>query len=307
MVRTTSLSDPDGMRLVPGGRFMMGSEKFYADEAPVRPAEVGDFWMDETPVTNAQFAAFVAATGHVTFAEIAPDPVDYPGMDPALAHPGSIVFAPPDRPVPLHDSTAWWRFMLGADWRKPLGPEGPSAWDDHPVVHVGVADAEAYAAWAGKSLPTEAEFEYAARGGLEGAEYAWGDEFEPGGVPRAKTFQGEFPWRNTAPPGLERTSPVRSYPANGYGLFDLIGNVWEWTTDWYDSDKIAGAPRCCGDATPSPQSSAARGTTIPRKVTKGGSHLCAPSYCQRYRPAARYPQPIDSTTSHLGFRCIVRR
>jgi formylglycine-generating enzyme len=296
-----------GMQLVRGGRFLMGSERFYADEAPVRPARVGDFWMDEIPVTNAEFARFVAATGHVTFAEIAPDPRDYPGMDPALAQPGSIVFSPPAKPVPLNDSTAWWRFVLGADWRRPLGPEGPSAREDHPVVHLAISDAQAYANWAGKALPTEEEFEYAARGGLEGAEYAWGDELEPGGLPRAKTFQGEFPWRNDAPPGLERTSPVRSYPANAYGLFDLIGNVWEWTDDWYDSAKPAGAPRCCGEGMRgTPEGSVDPGSGTPRKVTKGGSHLCAPSYCQRYRPAARYPQPIDTTTSHLGFRCLVR-
>ena len=287
-----------GMKLVRGGEFLMGSDDFYEDERPVRPARVGDFWIDETPVTNAQFAAFVEATGYVTFAEIAPDPRDYPGMPPELAHPGSIVFTPPDHAVDLKGSAVWWSFLLGADWRRPRGPNsGLAGIEDHPVVHVAHGDAAAYARWAGKALPREAEWEYAARGGLTGATYAWGDDFQPGGVPMAKTWQGEFPWRNDAPPGRERTSPVRSYPPNGYGLYDMIGNVWEWTDDWYGGDRPAPKP-CC---------SAGSGRDAPRKVAKGGSHLCAPSYCQRYRPAARWAHPIDTTTSHTGFRCVVRR
>lgn len=291
-----------GMRPVRGGTFNMGSEDFYDDERPVRPVTVGSFWMDETPVTNAQFARFVNETGHVTFAEIAPDPADYPGMDPALAQPGSIVFSPPDHPVNVSDSGIWWRFEIGANWRRPLGPDsGIEGLEKHPVVHIAHSDALAYAEWAGKALPTEAEWEYAARGGLADAAYAWGDELHPGGRRMAKTWDGIFPWRNDAPAGHERTSPVRTYPKNAYGLYDLIGNVWEWTADDYDSPSQPSAgetPKCCGGSHAPAH--------IPRKVAKGGSHLCAPNYCQRYRPAARWPQPIDTTTSHMGFRCIIR-
>jgi formylglycine-generating enzyme required for sulfatase activity len=301
-----------GMRLIRGGTFRMGSDDFYADEHPVREARVGDFWIDETPVTNAAFARFVEATGHVTFAEVPPDPRDYPGMDPAMARAGSLVFTPPAGAVDLQGPATWWRFEFGAYWKKPLGPDGPDALPDHPVAHIGYSDASAYAQWARKALPTEAEWEYAARGGLDGVAYAWGDEFEPGGQSQAKTWQGVFPHDNRAAPGLERTSPVSAYPANGFGLYDMIGNVWEWTADWYAQRPPAGAS-CCGK----PRSEAlARAEScdpaspvagIPRRVAKGGSHLCAPNYCQRYRPAARWPQPIDTTTSHLGFRCVVRR
>jgi len=306
-----------GMRLVRGGTFRMGSDDFYPDERPVRDASVGDFWIDETPVTNAAFARFVAATGYVTFAEIAPDPRDYPGMAPEMARAGSLVFTPPDGPVDLQGQATWWRFEFGADWRKPLGPGGPEALADHPVVHIGYPDAAAYAQWAKKQLPTEAEWEYAARGGLDGAAYAWGEEFEPGGQPMAKTWQGVFPHDNRAPAGLERTSPVGSYPPNGFGLYDMIGNVWEWTTDWYAQSAAAKeadrSASCCGkprsEALARAESCDPRSPVagIPRRVAKGGSHLCAPNYCQRYRPAARWPQPIDTTTSHMGFRCVVRR
>ncbi|MGE4322563.1 MAG: formylglycine-generating enzyme family protein [Sphingobium sp.] len=286
------------MALVPAGTFLMGSNDHYPEERPVRPATVGAFLMDRTPVTNDQFARFVAATGHVTFAEIAPDPRDYPGMDPALAMPGSIVFVPPSRPVRLADGPGWWNFILGADWRHPAGPgSGIDHIPDHPVVHIGYTDALAYAAWAGKQLPTEREWERAARGGLEGAAYAWGDDFTPGGRRMAKTWKGDFPHRNAAPPGLERTAPVGSYPANGFGLFDMIGNVWEWT------DEVAaarGEKGCCAGL------AAAEKGGPQERVLKGGSHMCAPEYCQRYRPAARWLQPVDTTTSHVGFRCIRR-
>ncbi|WP_293371132.1 formylglycine-generating enzyme family protein [Phenylobacterium sp.] len=301
-----------GMRLLRGGAFLMGSEDFYADERPVRAATVGDFWIDETPVTNAAFARFVAATGYVTFAEIAPDPRDYPGMDPAMARAGSLVFWPPDGPVDLKGPATWWRFVFGAYWEKPLGPEGPDALPDHPAVHIAHVDASAYASWARKALPSEAQWEYAARSGLEGAAYAWGDDFEPGGVSLAKTWQGVFPHDNRAGPGLERTSPVGAYPPNGFGLHDMIGNVWEWTDDFYALPSTPGAS-CCGK--PRSEALAAAESCdpnspvagIPRRVAKGGSHLCAPNYCQRYRPAARWPQPIDTTTSHVGFRCVVPR
>lgn len=289
-----------GMKRIPAGTFAMGSNDFYPDERPVRQVEVESFWIDETPVTNAQFARFVKATGHVTFAEVAPDPTDYPGMDPALAAPGSIVFVPPTHPVELEGDPIWWQFVLGADWRHPLGP-GSSIEQlaKHPVVHIAHADAEAYAAWAGKSLPTEAEWEYAARGGLDGAPYAWGDDFMPRGRRMAQTWHGIFPWHNAAPPHRTRTAQVRSYPANAYGLYDLIGNVWEWTGDRYtDGGESERAPRCCGGSAVDP--------VTDRYVAKGGSHLCAPEYCQRYRPAARWPQPKDTTASHMGFRCVMR-
>ena len=290
------------MRRLPAGRFAMGSDHFYADERPVRTVDVGGFWIDETPVTNAQFARFVAATGHMTFAEIAPDVADYPGMDPALAKPGSIVFVPPAHPVDVADGAVWWRFVPGADWRHPLGPQSDLAGRErHPVVHIGYSDALAYAQWAGKALPTEAEWEYAARGGLDGCAFAWGDELHPGGRRMAKTWEGVFPHRNDAPPGLERTSPVKAFPRNGHGLYDMIGNVWEWTADRYDAPPGGAeeAPRCCGGARD-------MASPAPRHVAKGGSHLCAPSYCQRYRPAARWAQPIDTTVSHMGFRCVIR-
>ena len=280
----------------------MGSDDFYPDERPRRAAEVSDFWIDETPVTNAAFATFVAATGHVTVAEIAPDPADYPGMPEEMARAGSIVFTPPSAPVDLDGPPTWWSFVFGACWHRPLGPGSSiDALGDHPVVHIAHADALAYAAWAGKELPTEAEWEYAARGGRD-CDFPWGDELEPGGVAMAKTWRGAFPHRNLALPGLERTSPVRSYPANGYGLYDVIGNVWEWTSEPYRPAAADDGARCCGGGRAAPDAPRA----YPEHVTKGGSHLCAPSYCQRYRPAARWPQTIDTSTSHLGFRCLRR-
>jgi sulfatase modifying factor 1 len=308
----------DGMKLIRGGAFRMGAGALYDDEGPERTVRVGDLWVDETPVTNAAFARFVDDTAYVTFAEVPPDPRDYPGMAPEMAHAGSLVFAPPPGPVDLNGPATWWAFAFGADWRKPLGPDGPGAAPDHPVVHVAYADALAYARWAGKQLPTEAEWEHAARGGLDGATYAWGEAFQPDGQPMAKTWLGEFPHDNRASPGLERTSAVRSFPPNGLGLYDMIGNVWEWTADWYARPEQAGAPDaeshpCCGGARDEALAAAlscdpaSPVAGIPRRPAKGGSHLCAPNYCQRYRPAARWPQPVDTTTSHLGFRCVVRR
>jgi len=301
----------EGMKLIAGGSFTMGSERFYEEERPLRKVRVDSFWIDETPVTNTRFARFVAETGHVTLVEKAPDPRDYPGMDPALAVPGSLVFTRTDAPVPLYDHSQWWRFVAGADWRHPTGPEsGIEGLEDHPVVHIAFEDADAYAKWAGKALPTEAEWEFAARGGLEGAEFAWGDSLAPDGAVLANYWQGMFPFASRKPGGAFRTTPVRSFPANGYGLSDMIGNIWEWTRDWYGTPRPAKSP-CCAIANPRGAAIGESydphtGTRIARKVLKGGSHLCAENYCQRYRPAARHAQEIDSATSHIGFRCISR-
>lgn len=309
---STNTAQTDTMIWIPGGAFRMGSNRHYVEEAPAHQVIVDGFWMDAAPVTNRQFAAFVEATGHVTMAERKPDPRDYPGALPHMLRAGSLVFNPTPRPVSLEDWSQWWSFKFGADWRHPLGPSSSiRGLDDHPVVHVAYPDALAYARWAGKSLPTEAQWEYAARGGLEGAEFAWGDELTPGGRHMANIWQGAFPFENTAEDGYERTSPVASYPPNGYGLFDMIGNVWEWTCDWYEPKHPDEALKaCCTPRNPrggrEERSYDPRqpGIRIPRKVLKGGSHLCAPSYCRRYRPAARHPEPIDTSAGHVGFRCV---
>jgi formylglycine-generating enzyme required for sulfatase activity len=303
------------MVLVEGGIFQMGSNRHYPEEAPVHRVTVSSFHIDRTPVTNRQFREFVNATKYVTFAEIAPDPKDYPGALPHMLKAGSLVFAPPDHPVDLRDWSQWWAFKFGANWRRPYGPRSSiGGQDEHPVVHVAYRDAEAYARWAGKSLPTEAEWEYAARGGLDGAEFAWGDEFTPEDRHMANTWQGVFPHENLATDGYRRTSPVRAFPMNGYGIHDMIGNVWEWTSDWYSPGHNADAAKpCCTPENPlgGPEAGSYDGrepsVRIPRKVIKGGSHLCAPNYCRRYRPAARHAHPVDTGTSHLGFRCVVRQ
>jgi sulfatase modifying factor 1 len=304
-------SPPPRMAWVPGGTFLMGSDAHYPEEAPAHRVTVGGFWMDRQTVTNADFARFVAETGHVTAAEQAPDRADYPGARPELLVPASAVFVQPASRVDLGDPYNWWAYVPGANWRQPQGP-GSSARQlpDHPVVHLAWADVEAYANWAGKSLPTEAEWEFAARGGLDGATYAWGEELTPSGRWMANTWQGEFPIRNTEQDGYSGTAPVGSFPANGYGLADMIGNVWEWTSDWYQAHSET-AHACCTVTDPrggeqNRSSDPHSRVRIPRKVMKGGSHLCAPNYCQRYRPAARMPQAVDTATSHLGFRCIIR-
>jgi formylglycine-generating enzyme len=298
---------------VPGATFMMGSNDHYPEEAPVHPVTVDGFWIDVTPVTNRQFLEFVNATGHVTFAERKPRAEDYPGAPPSNLRAGSLVFTPPKRPLQGTDISQWWIFTLGANWRHPLGRKSSiGAILDHPVVHVAYSDAKAYAEWAGKDLPTETEWELAARGGLDGAEFSWGGELAPGGNHMANTWQGSFPVENSMDDGFARTSPVRFYPPNGYGLYDMIGNVWEWTTDyWSVRHPEAAAKPCCipsnprnadADASIDPAAS----VKVPRRVLKGGSHLCAPNYCRRYRPAARHAQEIDTTTSHVGFRCVRR-
>jgi len=306
--------NPNDMIRIPGGTFRMGSDRHYPEEAPAHRVTVDAFWMDRHSVTNREFRAFVRATDHVTVAEKVPDASDYPGALPHMLFAGSLVFKKPDRAVDLSNWAQWWTFLKGADWRHPYGPRSSiTGLDDFPVVHVAYVDALAYAGWAGKELPTEAEWEFAARGGLDGAEFAWGDELTPGGRHQANTWQGEFPRQNLAEDGYQRTSPVTTFPPNGYGLYDMIGNVWEWTADWYSAGHPADASRpCCIPV--NPRGGAERGSydpcqphiNVPRKVLKGGSHLCAPNYCRRYRPAARHAQPVDTSTCHVGFRCIVR-
>jgi len=304
----------DGMVFVPGGTFRMGSDQHYPEEAPVHRVSVDGFWMDRTPVTNREFRKFVNATDYLTFAEIPPDPKDYPGALPNMLKAASLVFEPPKGSVDLRNWASWWTFKRGANWRRPYGPRSSiSGLDDHPVVHIAYRDAEAYAKWAGKELPTEAEWEFAARGGLDGAAFAWGDDFTPYGRHMANTWQGEFPRENLRLDGYERTSPVIAFPPNGYGLYDMIGNVWEWTTDWWSSVHEADASKaCCVPQNPRggheelSYDPSLSNIKIPRKVLKGGSHLCAPNYCRRYRPAARHAEAVDTSTSHVGFRCIIR-
>jgi formylglycine-generating enzyme required for sulfatase activity len=302
------------MRFIKGGTFWMGSNEHYPEEGPARRVAIDGFWIDETPVTNRDFQTFVAATEYVTVAEIAPDANHYPLADPAMLRAGSSLFVPPAMPVSLDDPFRWWTFSFGTSWRHPAGPaSGIDALLDHPVVHIAYADAQAYARWANKELPTEAEWEFAARGGLDGQAFAWGSELAPGGKMLANFWQGQFPHENLLSDGYERTSPVGTFPPNGYGLFDMIGNVWEWTSDWYIDRRLCGqSESCCIPRNPRGGSEEASregadGTSFGRKVLKGGSHLCAPNYCQRYRPAARYAQTVDTSTSHIGFRCVRRQ
>ncbi|MFI6316198.1 formylglycine-generating enzyme family protein [Nonomuraea sp. NPDC050556] len=295
----------DALTWIPGGLFQMGSNDHYPEEAPVRAVAVDGFWIDPHPVTNAAFAAFVAATGYVTVAERPLDPADFPGAAPENLVPGSMVFQPTSGPVDLRHLSQWWAWVPGASWRQPYGRRT----EDHPVVHVAYEDAEAYARWAGLALPTEAEWEYAARGGLDGAPFTWGHEPEQPGQRLANYWHGDFPWR--AERGYGTTSAVGSFPANGYGLHDMAGNVWEWTADWYTEQRHDDQP-CCAPRNPRGGSvedsydPAQPQFRIPRKVIKGGSHLCADSYCRRYRPGARRPQMIDTGMSHIGFRCVRR-
>ncbi len=319
---TTTLSDmtdeltppAPGMVWIPGGTFSMGSDDFYDNEKPVHTVSVDGFWMDIHLATVNDFRRFVAETDYVTVAERPLNSEDYPDADPSLLVPGSLVFQKTAGPVDLDDYRNWWAYIPGAHWRRPSGKGSTTHGKrDHPVVHVAYEDAETYAHWAGKELPSEAEWEFAARGGLDGAMFAWGDEHFPDGKAMANSWQGEFPWQNLMLDGFEGTSPVGSFPPNGYGLYDITGNVWEWTSDWYTPrhpEPVEHA--CCGPVNPrvaTPEQSfnpGQPGEHIPRRVVKGGSHLCAPNYCLRYRPAARQPQMIDTSMAHLGFRCIVR-
>jgi sulfatase modifying factor 1 len=293
---------------VPGGTFRMGSDEHYPEEAPARNVEVGGLWVCRTTVTNAAFAAFVTATGYRTVAERPLDPAEFPGAPAENLVPGSMVFVGTPGPVDLRHLSQWWVWTPGAFWRRPEGPDSDlEDRADHPVVHVAYEDAEAYAAWAGLALPTEAQWEHAARGGLDGATYTWGNDPETPLRRRANYWHGDFPWR--AEPGYGHTAPVGSYPPNGYGLADMAGNVWEWTQDWYAEQRWAGLSTCCLPRDPrgaEPEQSydpAQPQIRIPRKVIKGGSFLCADTYCLRYRPAARRPHMLDTGMSHLGFRC----
>jgi sulfatase modifying factor 1 len=303
------------MVFVAGGVFAMGDDRFYPEERPVRQVDVDGFWMDEHPVTAAEFRRFARETKYVTVAERSPQASEYPDADPELLVPGSLVFRKTAGPVNLDDVRNWWEYVPGAHWRRPAGPGTTiNGRDRHPVVHVSYEDAEAYAVWAGKELPTEAEWEFAARGGLESAVFAWGEEQFPDGKAMANTWQGEFPWQNLRLDGFEGTSPVGSFPPNDYGLYDMCGNVWEWTSDWFSlHDASSVRAPCCAPRNPRVTSAAGSyatdglGDHIPRRVIKGGSHLCAPNYCLRYRPAARQAEAIDTSTAHIGFRCVVRR
>lgn len=308
----------DGMVWIEGGSFWMGTDELeaYAVERPAVEREVKGFWMDETEVTNAQFAEFVAETGYVTVAERKIDweelrkqlPPDTPKLPDDQLQPGSLVFSPPNHPVSTqsNDISQWWKWVPGANWKHPEGPESTiSGRENHPVVHIAFEDAEAYAKWAGKRLPTEAEWEYAAKAGKEKVRYAWGTEFRPNGQFMANTFQGDFPHQNLVEDNFAGTAPVKSFQANGFGLYDMIGNVWELTADWYDAiqfSRVAGiAPpldsamnKCYNPTNPYAQ----------EKVIKGGSFLCADDYCINYRPSARQGHAYDSGTSNVGFRCV---
>ena len=279
---------PDGSEAhIAGGTFQMGSAQYYEEEGPVHTASVGGFSIDRFAVTNAQFAKFVKATGYVTDAEKPPKTEDYPDIPKDQLVAGGAVFTPPDGVRHAEDPTSWWSFVPGADWRHPSGPKSSiKGKDDYPVVQVSYDDALAYARWAGRELPTEEQLEYAARGGLDGKTYAWGDELNPGGKYMANTWQGTFPGQNLGSDGFPGIAPVGCFPANGYGLYDTTGNVWEWSSTPYDPKAV-----------PTPPSRLLR-------AIKGGSFLCAPNYCRRYRPAARQPQESGFSSMHLGFRTV---
>lgn len=313
---SASGAPPPGMVWIPGGEFTMGSDLpgTRRNEQPVHKVTVDGIWLDEHSVTNAEFRKFVEATGYKTTAE---RPVDWDEMKKQLPpgtpkpsaemlQPGSLVFSPPAQPVDLRNMNAWWQWVRGANWRHPEGPSSNiDGRDDHPVVQVSWDDAEAYAKWAKKRLPTEAEWEHAAQGGLNGKRFAWGDEFQPGGKFMANTWTGEFPRHNTKEDGFDRTAPVRSFPPNGYGLYDMGGNVWNWVSDWYRPDahvQMAAEPSCHNPAGPT-ASFSPNNPYQKERVTKGGSFLCHVDYCESYRPAARRGTPPDTGMSHIGFRC----
>jgi formylglycine-generating enzyme required for sulfatase activity len=294
---------------IPAGEFWMGSdEPKFTDARPWHRVRLSGYWIDKNLVTNAQFARFVEATHYVTVAERKPKAEDFPNAPPEVLVPGSVVFTPPSHAVPLDNGIQWWSYVPGANWRHPQGPSSTiKGLANYPVVHIAYEDAEAYAKWAGKRLPTEAEFEYAERGGLDRAPYAWGKEFNPGGKFMANTFQGRFPEKDTGEDGHIGTSPVGSYQANGYGLYDMSGNVWEWTSDWYRPDyyKMLAAN---GEVAVNPKGPAdsfdPSEPGVAKKVHRGGSFLCSDQYCSRYMPGGRGKGEPSTSTNHLGFRLV---
>jgi formylglycine-generating enzyme len=291
----------EGMVWIPGGTYRRGFEE-ESDAQPVHEIEISGFWIDRTEVTNAQFAAFVRATGYVTVAEKPLDPKLFPGAPRELLVPGSIVFSPPAGKVDLREPLSWWRYQPGAEWRHPEGPGSSiDGLENHPVVHVCWEDALAYARWAGKRLPTEAEWEYAARGGLEAKQYGWGDEFRPGARWQANTWQGRFPVQNSASDGYATTASVGSFPPNGFGLHDMAGNVWEWCADWYRPDAYTSAKSSNPQGPESSFDPDEPG--VPKRVMRGGSFMCSDEYCGRYRPGSRGKGAPDSGAGHIGFRC----
>ncbi len=310
---------PVGMVWIPGGEFSMGAQdppgmndvgmKATVDSRPVHRVYVDGFFMDKTDVTNAQFEKFVKATGYLTVAERKPRAEDYPGAPPENLVAGSVVFAPPDHPVPLDDYLQWWTYVPGANWRHPLGPSSSIVGkDNYPVVHIAYEDAQSYAKWAGKRLPTEAEWEFAARGGLAGKLYAWGNEFRPNGKWMANTYQGHFPDKDTGDDGYVGYAPVAKFPPNGYGLYDMSGNVWQWTTDWYRPDYYARLAAAGGVARNPQGPDSAYDPAEPglaKKVHRGGSFLCTDQYCSRYMVGTRGKGDVDTGTNHLGFRCVM--
>jgi sulfatase modifying factor 1 len=300
---------PGGMTWIPGGEFWMGSqEDRMTDARPWHRVYVDGYWMDKTEVTNEQFTRFVKATGYVTVAERKPRAEDYPQAPPEKLVAGSVVFSPPDHPVDLTNHFRWWNYVAGANWRHPEGPNSDiNARMNHPVVHIAYEDAMAYCNWAGKRLPTEAEFEFASRGGLDRKRYAWGDEFMPGGKHMANTFQGHFPDSNTAEDGYRGTAPVGTFPANGYGLFDMAGNVWEWTSDWYRADyyqALTSSRKIAINPQGPTESFDPNEPGVQKRVQRGGSFLCTDQYCARYIAGGRGKGELDTGTNHLGFRCV---
>ena len=312
---------PEGMVWIPGGEFLMGCEdprkldhggiEAMPDARPVHRVSVDGFWMDRVEVTNRQYAAFVKATGYITVAERTPKAEDFPGAPPENLVAGSVVFSPPREAVPLDNHYRWWNYVRGACWRHPEGPESSvEKRGDYPVTHIAYEDAEAYAKWAGKRLPTESEWEFAARGGLDEKPYAWGEAFRPGSKWMANTWQGEFPVKDTGEDGYVGLAPVAKFPSNGYGLFDMSGNVWEWCSDWYRPDGYAectaAAPK--GKAVRNPQGpESSFDPAEPRerkRVHRGGSFLCTEQYCARYLIGTRGKGEISSASNHLGFRCV---
>ena len=295
--------ETNGMMWIPSGTFIMGSTNGQPDELPLHPVTLDGFWMDKTEVTNEQFQKFVEATGYVTIAERKPDPKDFPGADPAMLVPGSVVFRPPAEDPGLENHYAWWKYVPGANWRHPEGPGSSiEGREKHPAVHVAWEDAAAYAKWAGKRLPTEAEWEYAARGGLHQLPYIWGDVKEVNGRTPANIWQGKFPLENTAQDGFKATAPVGRFPPNGYGLYDMAGNVWEWCADWYRPNAYQSAEKL-NPKGPS-DSFDPNEPNMPKRVIRGGSYLCSDVYCTGYRPSARMKSAPDTGLSHTGFRCV---